>query len=91
MRWIAPRCAATKLTIMSTAGTESGAIEVRVNGEPRKVSSGSTIESFLNDCDIDPGLVVVERNGVIVDRGAYASTPLDSDDSLEVVHFVGGG
>lgn len=76
---------------MAGAKTGTGAIEVRVNGETRSVSPGTTIESFLTVREIDPALVVVERNGVIVDRGAYASTTLEAGDALEIVHFVGGG
>jgi thiamine biosynthesis protein ThiS len=37
-------------------------------------------------------VIVVERNGTILrDRASFASLPLERDDALEIVHFVGGG
>ena len=33
----------------------------------------------------------VERNMVVVKRSAYATTPLQDGDAIEVVNFVGGG
>jgi thiamine biosynthesis protein ThiS len=35
--------------------------------------------------------VVVELNGEILDRVAYPSVRVKAGDTLEVVHFVGGG
>jgi thiamine biosynthesis protein ThiS len=35
--------------------------------------------------------VAVEMNRVILPREAYGSTRLAEGDSLEIVHFVGGG
>ena len=35
--------------------------------------------------------VVVEHNGAIVPRAAYADTPVGDDDVLEILFFVGGG
>jgi thiamine biosynthesis protein ThiS len=62
-----------------------------VNGELRDVLPGATIEAFLRAHDLDPDLVVVERNGAIVPRRDFATTALEHDDALEIVHFVGGG
>jgi thiamine biosynthesis protein ThiS len=35
--------------------------------------------------------IAVELNGDIVQRTAWAGTPVATGDRLEVVHFVGGG
>jgi thiamine biosynthesis protein ThiS len=35
--------------------------------------------------------VVVERNLVLVPQDAFAATLLEAGDSLEILHFVGGG
>jgi thiamine biosynthesis protein ThiS len=71
--------------------TATDALEIVVNGEPLKVSPKATIEAFLRAHDLDPDLVVVERNGAIVPRRDFATTTLEHDDVLEIVHFVGGG
>ena len=71
--------------------TRADAIAIVVNGEPRDAAAGATVEAFLRGQGLDPDVVVVERNEVIVPRKAFAATVLEPDDELEVVHFVGGG
>ncbi len=73
---------------MSDDGTD---LEIVVNGEPRAARPGATVEAFLRDHDLEPDLVVVERNGEILPRGRYTDTALEEGDALEIVHFVGGG
>ena len=48
-------------------------------------------ESMNAELDLQDRLVVVERNGQIVARPAYANTSIEAGDVLEIVHFVGGG
>jgi thiamine biosynthesis protein ThiS len=71
--------------------TATDTIAIVVNGEPREAPAGATIEDFLRAHDLDPDLVVVERNGAIVSRRDVATTALEPGDGLEIVHFVGGG
>jgi sulfur carrier protein len=67
-------------------------ISIRVNGETRAVPRGCTISALLAELDLDPRLVVVERNREIVrDRAAFDEVTLQDSDVLELVHFVGGG
>jgi thiamine biosynthesis protein ThiS len=66
-------------------------ISITVNGEPRAIAAGESVESLLGELGLQPRLVVVERNREILDREAYAATRLENGDALELVHFVGGG
>ncbi len=66
-------------------------IELSVNGESRRAAAGATLGEFLVDHALDPDLVVVERNGEIVPRARFDDLTLDAGDTLEIVHFVGGG
>jgi thiamine biosynthesis protein ThiS len=66
-------------------------IEVIVNGAPRKVKNGSSVAELLVALGIGEGRVAVERNRAIVRRAQHAQTALSAGDTLEVVHFVGGG
>lgn len=80
--------------MMGTGGTEvaEGTIALTVNGSERRIPHGSTLADLLASLELDPRLVVVERNGVILrDRAAFDAVNLDADDTLEIVHFVGGG
>jgi thiazole synthase len=62
-----------------------------VNGEPRRIAPGSTIAQLVASLELDPQKVAVERNGEIVPRSTLADAPLADGDTLEIVHFVGGG
>jgi len=63
-----------------------------VNGTQKPVPVGSTLADLLASLGLDARTIVVEHNGIILrDRSSFASLELTSDDSLEIVHFVGGG
>jgi thiamine biosynthesis protein ThiS len=49
------------------------------------------VAGFLAAHEIDPDLVVVERNGEILRRAAFDAVQVEPGDELEIVHFVGGG
>lgn len=66
-------------------------LAVTVNGERREAPAGATVLSLLESLGLDPAHVVVERNGEILRREDFPSTPLAEDDALEVIRFVGGG
>jgi len=65
-------------------------VQIKVNGAPREVPVGSTVADLLGLLGVT-GRVAVERNHDVVPRVAYAETPLDAGDELDVVSFVGGG
>lgn len=62
-----------------------------INGEGQEVADGLSLAGLLEQLQIRPARVVVERNRDIVARAAYDSTMLAEGDALEIVHFVGGG
>lgn len=66
-------------------------IVINVNGEQREILEGLTVAQFLEELNIRPGRVVIELNRDIVSREAYGSAVLKEGDTLEIVHFVGGG
>jgi sulfur carrier protein len=70
---------------------EMSDIEVRLNGEVREVPAGLTVEQLIRHLELQPRLVVVERNGEILRRDGYAEVGVAAGDTLELVHFVGGG
>ena len=73
-----------------TTGPE-GVIPV-VNGEERTVAAGSTLGDLLRELSVSAEAVVVEHNREIVrDRSRLDSMVLATGDSVEIVHFVGGG
>jgi thiamine biosynthesis protein ThiS len=70
----------------------AGAVGITVNGEERRIPDGWSLADLLASLELDARTIVVERNGTILrDRSSFASVELVADDSLEIVHFVGGG
>jgi len=71
--------------------TRTGTIGVRLNGDDREVPQDLSVTGLLEWLDLNPALVVVELNRTILDRDLYGGTCVAEGDSLELVHFVGGG
>ncbi len=72
-------------------GIAPDSVEVIVNGQRRKVKHGSSVAELLIEMALLSERVAVERNRALVTRSAHASTALAAGDTLEIVHFVGGG
>lgn len=66
-------------------------MKLKVNGEEKELDDGLSLAAFLEQMQIRPARVVVELNRDIVARDAYRTTLLTDGDTLEIVHFVGGG
>jgi thiamine biosynthesis protein ThiS len=72
-------------------GESDREITVTLNGEERVVPTGLTVSDLLAHLDLHERLVVVERNREIVRRNQYAEIHVEAGDTIELVHFVGGG
>lgn len=79
------------MTSRADGSEEGGDLLVVVNGEERRVPSGLTVRGLLEHLDLEPSLVVVERNREILERDHYDDVEVEGGDRLELVHFVGGG
>ena len=70
---------------------ETKTIEVVVNGEPRRVPQGLSLDRLIVWLEIDPSRVAVERNLAIARKTDWSATRIEPGDRLEIVWFVGGG
>lgn len=66
-------------------------IQIILNGEPRRVGAGQTVDALLARLDLEAAHVAVERNLEIVPRSTFGQLVLADGDRIEIVHFVGGG
>ena len=64
---------------------------VTVNGEPREVPAGTTVEQLVSRLTGAPSGVATAVNGDVLPRRAWASTALTDRDEIEVVTAVQGG
>ena len=65
-------------------------VGVVINGETRQVAGGTLLD-LLAELELDPRGVVVEHNARIVRRPVLGEVKVADGDTIEVVHFVGGG
>ena len=66
-------------------------MRLTINGEKRAFDVPLSVEAMLQQVGLDPRKVAVERNLEIVPKSLYAETSLADGDTLEIVHFIGGG
>ncbi len=76
---------------MVDSGHDTINIAITLNGEAREVPAGLTIKGLLERLDLHERLVVVERNREIIRREEYSNVIVSPGDTIELVHFVGGG
>jgi len=76
-----------KASLMSLDGTAG----VMINGEHRRVPSGTSLAQLIAEVGLDPQRVAVERNLEIVPRSTFGEVTVEDGDAYEIVHFVGGG
>lgn len=74
------------------ADERRGTMLVQLNGKRVELDDEvNTVRALLMSYQLQEKIVVVERNGEIVDRARYETTPVADGDRIEIVHFVGGG
>ena len=64
---------------------------MKVNGETVTLTQPVSLKEFLESSGYTTKRIAVERNGEIVPKQTYDSVMLTEADTLESVHFVGGG
>lgn len=50
-----------------------------------------TIDDLLSAYQLEHRVVIVEKNQEIIDKEAFKREKIQPNDTIEIVHFVGGG
>jgi thiamine biosynthesis protein ThiS len=66
-------------------------MQVTVNDELRHLPVGATVSDLVATLGLGPRRIAVEVNREIVARATYAEIVLHDGDTVEIIHFVGGG
>ena len=67
-------------------------LTVTVNGKPTELAAAqATLADVVALMGLEGKRIAVEKNGEVVPRSRYASTPVVRGDRLEIVGAVGGG
>ena len=75
--------------MQSAAATTS--VEIQVNGEPREVPRGCTVEELIAQLGLGDRRVAVALNREVVPRSTYADVAIRGGDRMEILEAVGGG
>ena len=62
-----------------------------INGQPKTIPDGTSLQAAVALLCKDPAVVIAELNGTIIEQTAWAAAPLNPNDRLELITFVGGG
>ena len=66
-------------------------MRILLNGEPRELQPETTVKVLLELLGLDPRVVAVEVDRLVVKRDRYPATVIPENAEVEIVAFVGGG
>ena len=66
-------------------------IKIKVNGEKLIFDNNASIEKLTKKLKIPLNKVAIELNKKILDKKKLKKIKLNDNDSIEIVHFIGGG
>ncbi len=67
-------------------------MKLTVNGDIYEgLTQGMSVADLLAYLNLPKGKIAVEHNLAIVPKSQHASVRLSDGDTLEIIHFIGGG
>ena len=65
--------------------------KIQLNGSTYEINNGTNLNELLNKLKIQKNKVAIEVNGEIIEKNKYPKLVLNKNDTVEIVHFIGGG
>jgi sulfur carrier protein len=66
-------------------------VTLTVNGEPREVGDGTTLDALIETLGVRRDGIAAALNDEVVPRARHAGTALRDGDRLEIIVAVAGG
>ena len=66
-------------------------MEITLNGETKRIDSEVTLDRLLDLFSLPRQRVAIELNKAVIRRNDWPEIPISDGDTIEVIHFVGGG
>ena len=66
-------------------------LRLLVNGEPRDVPAGCTVEQLVQSLGLVGGRIAFAVNRDVIPRSRFGAHPLAAGDRVEILEAVGGG
>ncbi|MFL2915726.1 MAG: sulfur carrier protein ThiS [Nitrospinia bacterium] len=66
-------------------------MKLTINGEKREIVKSQTLEELIRELNIQAPNFAVALNQQVIPKSKYATTAIQENDEVEIVHAVGGG
>jgi thiamine biosynthesis protein ThiS len=66
-------------------------MQITVNGKIQDFEQNAPLSTLIQELCKNPEHVIAELNEQIIIKDQWGATQINDGDSLELVHFVGGG
>ena len=66
-------------------------MKLTINGENREILKSRNLESLIRELVIQAPNFAIALNQQVIPKSKYATTPIQENDEIEIVHAVGGG
>tara|TARA_B100001142_G_scaffold259374_1_gene261522 strand:- start:378 stop:596 length:219 start_codon:yes stop_codon:yes gene_type:complete len=66
-------------------------IKIKVNGKIKTIVDKLTLYELINDLKIPITKVAIELNKEIINKKEIKKIKVKNNDTIEIVHFIGGG
>ncbi len=66
-------------------------MKISINGENHTLAEPISLKQLISELGLGDKRLAVEVNQAIVPRGEYADFLLKDNDTVEIVHAIGGG
>mgnify|MGYP006166653107 FL=1 len=66
-------------------------IKIKINGKIKSIDQGYNLYNLINNFNIPIKKVAIELNKEIINKKMINKIKLKNNDTIEIVHFIGGG
>ena len=68
-------------------------MKILVNGKIKEYenSLNITVIDLLRDLNLNPDIIIVEKNNKIINKEIFLTELIKDDDKIELIRFMGGG
>ena len=66
-------------------------MKLKINGEDREILKSQNLEDLARELDIQAPHFAMALNKQVIPKSRHATTQIQENDQVEIVHAVGGG
>ncbi len=66
-------------------------MKITVNGDEMEIKDSATVEDLIIHLSLTTKKLAVEVNQNIISKSRHRETQLSANDTIEIIHAIGGG